>query len=229
MTQAIDLVSRIIGHEYNMLFSLTNLYGTHICAADAQDAPPRDGSAMPPVKFVFNSAKAIEALAYIASRRAGLTALYVSKILFYAEKWHINRYGRPIIADTYIAMPRGPVPSTVKNYLDHRWDWVDEPDGIDEAITMEQENHWALRLNPGRRRPNLELLSASDIECLNEAIAFCENKTADDLSNRTHLEKAWKNAPQNGPMNYLDFIDDDNPNKAEIVEMVKENAACGII
>ena len=59
------------------------------------------------IKFAFSDSKALEALAFIASMRPGFTPLFVSKVLFFAEKWHINRYGRPIIADTYIAMVLG--------------------------------------------------------------------------------------------------------------------------
>ena len=33
-------------------------------------------------------------------------------------------------------MPRGPVPSTIKNFIDEKWDWVDRPEGFDEAITI---------------------------------------------------------------------------------------------
>lgn len=77
------------------------------------------------LKFPFHETKALEVLAFIAKTSPGLTPLFVSKILFFAEKWHLNRYGRPIIGDTYIAMPRGPVPSAIKNYIDHNWDFPD--------------------------------------------------------------------------------------------------------
>jgi hypothetical protein len=180
------------------------------------------------MKFAFSEDKALEALAFIASRRPDLTPLYIAKILFYAEKWHLNRYGRPIIADTYIAMPKGPVPSTVKDYIEQNWYWTDRPEEFEKAITIDRSGYLP-RLQPGTRSPNLLLLSASDIECLNEAISFCASKAPSELSRLAHLEKAWQNAPANGPMSYSDFVDDDNPHRDEILSIANEIAACGVL
>ena len=181
-----------------------------------------------PIKFAFSEAKAIEALAFIARERPGFTPLYISKILFFAEKWHLNRFGRPIIADTYIAMPRGPVPSTIKNYIDSNWDWVEEPQSLSDAIQIDRSKNLA-RLMPGNRAPNLSLLSESDIDCLREAIKFCAGRTPDELSALTHFEKAWRSAEPNRAMDYADFIDDDNPHKDEILTLAQENATYGVL
>jgi uncharacterized phage-associated protein len=181
-----------------------------------------------PMKFAFNDSKALAALAFIANERPGVTPLFVAKILFFAEKWHINRYGRPIIADTYIAMVRGPVPSTIKNFIDEKWDWVDRPDGFDEAITISSK-HWIRRVMPGQGKPNVSCLSETDMECLRAAIDYCKNKTSGELSELTHFERAWRNAPTNGPMNYEDFVDEDNENKEAILLEMREFAACGVL
>lgn len=157
-----------------------------------------------------------------------MTPLFVSKVLFFAEKWHFNRYGRPILADTYIAMPKGPVPSTVKNFIDHNWDWVDKPEDFDNAVTFDRSKGWP-RLMSGKRKVNKDVLSATDIECITEAIDFCKDKSSDELSQITHREKAWLKAGVNSAMDYELFIDDDNPNKAAILAMAKEVAVCGIL
>jgi uncharacterized phage-associated protein len=180
------------------------------------------------IKFPFHEGKAIEALALIASVSPGLTPLFVSKILFYAEKWHLNRYGRPVIGDTYVAMPQGPVPSVVKDYIDQKWDWVHKPEGFDEAVAI-QRQAGLLRLLPGQRGPNLDALSESDVECIAEAIAFCKDKSADELSLLTHREKAYVLAQANGPMDYEFFIDDDNPQHATVVARAKRVAAYGVL
>lgn len=191
----------------------------------AGELPPSED--LLPIKFPFHEAKALEALALIARERPGLTPLFVSKVLFYAEKWHLNKYGRPIVGDTYIAMPRGPVPSTIKNYIDHNWDWIEKPSGFDAAINIDRAQ--ALPRLFGRREPNLAILSASDVECLRDAMRFCDGKTADQLSLLTHMEKAYHEAPANQPMDYENFIDDDNPHKEAIVDMAKETASYGVL
>lgn len=180
------------------------------------------------LKFAFNQDKALAALGFVASVESGLSPLFVSKVLFFAEKAHINQYGRPILGDTFIAMPRGPVPSAVKNYIDQNWDWVERPDNFDQYLSI-QRNNGLLELHPGPRPPNLDLLSESDQECLRGAIEFCRGKTAWQLSDATHFENAWLNAPSNRPMSYEDFVDDENPNRADVIAMLKENAAYGVL
>jgi uncharacterized phage-associated protein len=183
---------------------------------------------MRPVKFGFNERKALEALALIAELHPGFTPLYIAKILFFAEKWHLNRYGRPIIGDTYIAMPKGPVPSVIRDYLEGNWEWVDQPEDIDNAICIDRSGRLP-RLLPGARPPQREYLSESDIECLTEAVDYCKSKSAGELSEITHFEKAWRLAPVNAPMDYLDFVDDENENSEQIIQEVIDNACCGVI
>ena len=80
------------------------------------------------IRFRFDETKGVEALVYIARRWPGVTAFYASKILFFAEKLHLNRYARPIVGDTFIAMPNGPVPSTIYDFIKGRLDQAGDPD-----------------------------------------------------------------------------------------------------
>lgn len=178
------------------------------------------------LKFALSERKTLETLAFLAERQPGLSPLYVSEVLYYAEKWHLNRYGRPVIGDTYIAMPMGPVPSTVKDYLEEDWRWTNRPDGFEDKIRIDRTKAHP-ELQSGRLGPSLDALSESDKECLVDAIAFCVSKTPDELSSQSHFEKSWKLAPANGPMEYENFVDDDNPHRDEILEIAAENAAYG--
>jgi uncharacterized phage-associated protein len=69
------------------------------------------------LRFQFDEKKGVEALTYVASKWPEITAFFAAKVLFFAEKSHLNRYGRPIVADTFIAMPNGPVPSTIYDFI----------------------------------------------------------------------------------------------------------------
>ena len=176
---------------------------------------------MDELRFSFSEAKALAALALIAKTRPGLTPLYVAKIMYFAERMHINRYGRPIVADDFIAMPQGPVPSTIKNYIDEKWNWVERPELIAEAISIDKTSRWA-RLMPAATPYDLSSLSETDVECLLEAVLFCTPKTADELSSITHRHAAWLKAPKNRSMDYRDFIDDTNASREEIVDMLEQ-------
>jgi hypothetical protein len=180
------------------------------------------------IKFAFNEGKAVAALAFVAREHPGFTPLFVSKVFFFAEKWHLNKYGRPIVADTYIAMTNGPVPSTIKNYIDGKWDWVAPPANLNDVITIER-GRGLPKLMPGKQAANMDVLSPSDIESLKAAIDFCATKEDDELSQITHFEKAWKLAEANRPMDYANFVDDDNPQREAVLAAAEENAAYGIL
>lgn len=180
------------------------------------------------IKFAFNDEKALAALAFIASVKSGLTPFYVSKILFLAEKWHINKFGRPIIGDTYIAMPRGPVPSTIKNFIDENWNWLEKPEAYDVAIAIDKSGPYR-RLMAGNGKPAVHLLSETDISCLRDSIQFCVGKTQQTLSDLTHFEKSWQKAENNGAMDLEDFVDDDNPHRDEIINELRIGAQCSVL
>lgn len=176
------------------------------------------------LRFQFDERKGTEALAYIAARWPNITVFYASKVLFFAEKRHLNQYARPIVADTFVAMPNGPVPSTLYDFIKGNLGLSGDPDAFRGAIDTSQYPKLA-----NRRHPAEDALSVSDQECLDEAIAFCRTKGFGHLSQLTHQERSWAEANSNGPMDYEKFIDDDNPHREEIIEEAKEFASYGVL
>lgn len=180
------------------------------------------------LRFSFSERKALAALALIASVHPGLTPLYVAKTMYFAERLHINRYGRPIFADDYIAMPQGPVPSAIKDFIDEKWNWVQKPETIEAYIQIDHSSRYA-KLMPGQACLDTSALSESDRECLLESLEFCIHKTAEELSAITHRHAAWIEATRNRSMDYRLFVDEDNPHKTEILEFMEENAVSAVL
>lgn len=178
------------------------------------------------LRFQFNEKKGVEALTYIASMWPGITAFFAAKVVFFAEKSHLNRYARPIVADTFIAMPNGPVPSTLYDFIKGRLDNAGDPEAITAALSIVGDRY--LRVT-ALRHADMDVLSHSDIECLDDAIAFCKARSFATLSNLTHQERAWLEAPANGPMDYEQMIDDDNPDRKAIHDEAREFAAYGVL
>lgn len=183
------------------------------------------------LRFQFDEKKGVEALTYIASKWPGVTAFYASKVLFFAEKYHLNRYARPIVADTFIAMPNGPVPSTLYDFIEGKLDEAGDPDAVTQALEISRERYSRIR---ARREADFDALSPSDIECLDEAIALCRPyekapRGFTALSTLTHQERAYLIAPANGPMNYATMIEENNPIRESILEDVHEFAAYGVL
>jgi uncharacterized phage-associated protein len=184
------------------------------------------------IRFKFSEEKALEALCWIARKWPGITPFYVAKVMFYAEKRHLNTYGRPIIADTFIAMKNGPVPSTIRDFIQGNYMFSPIAREIHAAINVDRRKHHYGEVHASRE-PDLGMLSASDIECLDEALNYCRPNgrplSFAVLSNGTHLDRAWLNASLNQAMDYADFIDEDNPHRDEIVEMAHQHAAHGVL
>lgn len=129
------------------------------------------------LQFRFDQEKALEVL-YITNKSGDTyTAL---KILYFADRTHLGRYGRLICGDSYIAMDKGPVPSGVYDLVKQvRNGKRDECNAsASAAFTVIRNTIKSLR------KANLDLLSESDIECLDETcnkyghMTFRQFKTA---------------------------------------------------
>jgi len=64
----------------------------------------------------FDYKKATQAINYLAIKEGGrIEKLKLIKLVYFADRYHLRRYGRPMINDAYFAMPLGPVGSSVKD------------------------------------------------------------------------------------------------------------------
>lgn len=146
-----------------------------------------------PITFKFDPAKALEVLLYIATRVADPGFHRVSKILYFADREHLARYGRFICGDSYVAMKHGPVPSGSYDILKHV-----RGDGLPCPVPGAQA---AFRVDDGKlivplRESRLECLSASDRECLDAAIANYGKLSFSRLTQLSH-DQAWDSADEN--------------------------------
>ncbi len=145
----------------------------------------------------FDIEKAIEVLLYISNRVNDTYA--VLKIIYFADKQHLSKYGRLICDDSYVALSHGPVPSRCYDIIKYvRGDGfylIDYP--VEETLSVEGNT-----IIP-QRKVNLKLLSESDIECLDESIEKYGHLSFSVLKRRSH-DAAFKSADLN------DFISLEN-------------------
>jgi uncharacterized phage-associated protein len=173
------------------------------------------------IRFNFNETKAVEAVVLIAQRWQGITPFFLAKVLFFADRNHLRDYGRPVTGDIYIAMADGPVPSHVYDIVKDNLDFFGAPEAILDAITINRNERYAQVY--AKREPNFEFLSETDIAAIENAIGFCRNKSFGELSNITHQEVAWSEAPANGVMDLEKLVPED------MREEVRESAAYAVL
>jgi len=149
----------------------------------------------------FDSEKAIEAILYIATNAPIPDLYHVGKILYYADRIHLEQFGRLIAGDSYIAMKDGPVASATYDILKKvRGDGCHCPDGCDvehaKASFHVGKADQAHRIMP-KRDVDLDVFSTSDIRCIDEAIKRYGNMSYGQLREISH-DDVWNSADLNG-------------------------------
>ena len=104
-------------------------------------------------RFAFNESKAVEAVVLVATDWPGITPFFLAKTVFFADRNHLREYGRPITGDAYMAMPDGPVPSSIYDMVKDNVDFFGDPQAIHDAFEIKRTNRYPEVY--ARRKPNL--------------------------------------------------------------------------
>jgi uncharacterized phage-associated protein len=130
----------------------------------------------------------VHSMLYILNRaKTELDFHKIFKIMYFAEQKHLAKYGRMITKDSYIRMPKGPVPSYAYNVFqiirsNNRIFEFNDYFKIKGKFKVEALVNY-----------DSDELSETDIECLNESFNENINLNFDELTEKSH-GLAWKNA-----------------------------------
>lgn len=132
----------------------------------------------------INPRKLLETLVWVAGRVPGADFHKVLKILFYADKAHLERYGRPVVGDRYIKMEYGPVGSFA-------YDLLKKNENLGQELIRQVESSLDVRrgslpLVYPKRQFNRDYFSETDLECLERAFQLCQGKTFGQLCDMRH-------------------------------------------
>lgn len=154
----------------------------------------------------FKEQKALNAILYIAhelikkspERRADLYKL--QKILYFADRYHLAKYGRLITGDFYIAMKDGPVPSRTYDMLKKiRGDgyYNSTPSFID-ILNKSFRFDKNISIIP-LKSVNKNELAESDIEAIDYAINLLKNLSFNEIKKLSH-DSAYNHADESNNM-----------------------------
>lgn len=140
-----------------------------------------------------NYIKIVEALLYLmelAGERP-LDQYKLGKALFFADREHLNLFGRPITFCNYAAMKDGPVPSEAYSLL--KGEPLKGGQHIDTPWQAKNVRDNIFNYIP-ERVANRRKLSVSDLETLEAAYEFVKDKSFGEIRNLTHEDHAYAEA-----------------------------------
>jgi uncharacterized phage-associated protein len=153
---------------------------------------------MTQIRFKFDPEKLVQALAFFASRGIDdLDTLKAVKLLYFADRQHLLKYGRPILGDDYYCMKNGPIPT---NALSQIQDALSpNPTGdhdalFDEYLDVDRAHSYPRFIS--KKEPDLDVFSPTDIEVLEDVLATYGGKSAWTLRELTHLDECVKRADE---------------------------------
>lgn len=129
----------------------------------------------------------LESLYYISKKLSkSIDKLSAIKLLFFADKYHLRKYGRLITDDTYYALPHGPVPSNSLNIINQVLSKEDTGSKIEYLKIVDNQ------LSANEENLELDNLSDTDKEALDFVIDKFGHMESWDLRNLTHDYPEWK-------------------------------------
>lgn len=163
--------------------------------------------------YNFAHKKATQALNFFAIRNGGeIDKLHALKLVFFADRYHLRKFARPITNDQYWAMKFGPVPSGVKDLFEM------------DSISHDERHYASSFMVAGAKRDTVRsiaavderVLSQSDIEAL--TFAWSSFGRHSGIVERTHQYPEWqrhestiRGGATRIAMDYLDFLEDPAP------------------
>lgn len=176
--------------------------------------------------ILIDEEKAINSALYILRALGGTTDYHkLFKILYFADQKHLVRYGTPFSGDIYVAMKHGPVPTYTYDIIK----WVrDMPTGVGRKYEMFFSTTASADNIPtvsALSAPDTDVLSSSNIECLEESIHENRNLDFGTLTRKSH-GSAWEAAKeQTDEMEFVNIASDGgaDPEMLEYIELNLEN------
>lgn len=157
-------------------------------------------------KANFDQRKALHAILFVVTHLPKPANVYnVLKCLYYADRKHLQEYGRQIYGETFYALEHGPVPSAayeIVKYANGRAKWDLQ---FPEAFELLEVNDVYLS---ARGAVETDLLSRSDMVCLLDAARKYGKMSFGKLKRLSHQGKAFENAGPNGEMKLADLVEE---------------------
>lgn len=158
------------------------------------------------------------------------------KLMFYADKYHLQAYMRPVFQDVYFKLPHGPVPTLTLNVINSVNEM--ENDDLEELVdaflsVVSVEEKYAAQYRTTVFSSNgvafdPRLFSRSELQVLEQVANEFKTITAKAISEKSHLEPEYESSEMNAEIKYglmapssADFIQFIASEQAELNQAIK--------
>ncbi|MDY3104568.1 MAG: Panacea domain-containing protein [Prevotella sp.] len=154
----------------------------------------------------------VETALYILNSAGALDRYHLCKVMYFAERAYIAKWGSPMTDEVYCALKYGPVPS-------HLYDAIkDDQNNISEfaryiaylfwdAVSKGDEKDDTQGLLFPKRKADTSYLSKAAIEALDEAVSKYAGESFNTLKNISHNGIDWRNAWKKTGLKVLSILD----------------------
>ncbi|MBQ9639139.1 MAG: SocA family protein [Bacteroidales bacterium] len=151
----------------------------------------------------FNLNKSLQAVLYVANRLVRKDFHKIFKVLYFADRNHLSKYGRSITGDTYIAMTDGPVPSNIYDiFKSVRGDGFFSKRAAD-FTTLFRVVDWNFIFPEAEA--DISQLSESDVEELDDSLRLYGSLSWDEVREKSH-DYAWRSTARDYPISVENMI-----------------------
>jgi len=161
--------------------------------------------------FKFNYKKATQALNILALKAGGtINKMKALKLIYFADRYHLRKYGRLITNDNYVAMENGPVASRTRDIAE-KTNFIGRDEKKYACAYLESMGGYDLK---SKSSPDNDVFSDSDIEALDFSWEKFGHFDQFKLASITHDYPEWDkhrdelNRILSTPMDLDDFFDD---------------------
>ncbi len=176
--------------------------------------------------------KGTQALNYLARKKEGtINKMKAIKLVYFADRYHIRKYGRPVVGDLYWAMKYGPVGTTSLRIANLESENLDtECFKYARNFIMHPKGDVKKESLSSKQDVDIDVFSQSDIEALEAVYKEFGDKDQFELAELTHDYPEWskhKSSIEKGTkrvsMDYIDFFSNPKNKKVDFFQSDDEH------
>lgn len=168
------------------------------------------------IRFPYDPAKGLAMLEYLLKLAGGrYNYMALLKLAFFADRYHVRTYARPVSMDEYYALKLGPIPSNLTDIISTEY-------YLSQNFHFEADYYIELKTTD----VDLDQFSKSDLEAMQFAVekfAPIGEKSEFFLAHLTHAYPEWEKYKDRfaqffhgrEEMDYKDFLSNADPNHVE--------------